>query len=312
MSQRCEIIWDHLSLEAWDELFARIPRSNILQSYPYAQAYCQSHQQRAHWGLIRIDGQDAGLVQIFEVGLLRNMIHAVSLDRGPLWLPEFGTAENILSFYAEFDRLYPRRFGRRRRIIPEVRAEDALLLPMKPEAGIDPYKTIWIDLSGTEEELRAHLDKKWRNALSKAERSPISFVWDQGQHSLDWILQHHSAHREIAGYKAASPRFIRLLARYFGARQDMFIARAFLGEEAIAGVLFFRHGSSATYQIGWNGPEGRQYNAHHLLLWQAMLKLKASGVSSIDLGGINNEADGVRAFKEGLGGEAVTLSGIYH
>ena len=303
------IEWNMLGLPAWEEYFSRIRRSNLLQSYPYAQAACVFHRQRARWGLIKIDGQPAGLVQIFEVGFMG--LHAVILDRGPLWLPGFGEPSHLLAFFVEFDKEFPRRFARRRRIIPEIDAGQALLVPFRPVASVKSYQTIWIDLAKPEDILRAHLDRRWRNHLSKAERSGLRIEWDGKGAAFLWLLKHHDAHRTMNNFRAASPKFIRLMARFFAPRGDMLVGQVFSGDQPIAGVLFFRHGTSATYQVGWSGEEGRKVNAHHLLLWQGALALKASGVQDLDLGGINDIAEGVRTFKEGMGGESVTMSGIY-
>ncbi len=305
----CTIVWNILSLAEWEERFTRIRRSNLLQSYPYAQAACLVNRHRARWGLIRIDGREAGLVQIFETGFAG--LHAVILDRGPLWLPGYGAPEHLMAFFTAFDREFPRRFGRRRRIIPEIDQSKALLVPYREVSRIKPYQTIWLDLTQDEEKLRAGLHKNWRNALSKAARENIRVEWHKNGAGLSWLLQHHHAHRTMKNFQAASPKFIRLLAKFFVPRGDMLLGQAFIGDEAVAGVLFFRHGLAATYQLGWSGDQGRKVNAHQLLLWQGMMCLKGEGVQDIDLGGINDVAEGVRAFKEGMGGETVTLAGLY-
>lgn len=304
-----EISWNELSLAAWEERFAQLRRSNLLQSYPYAQAASVINRQKPRWGLIRVAGQEAGLVQVFEAGFLG--LHAVILDRGPLWFEGFDTPENIMAFFTYFNRQFPRRLGRRRRIIPEVTSKQPLPLTYRPVKSVLPYQTIWLDLRQAPEMLRARLKSNWRNKLNKAERAALRVEWDNPEEGLSWLLQHHQAHRTMKNFQAASPRFIRMLARYFHPRGDMLVGRAFHGREAVAGVLFFRHGRSATYQVGWSGEEGRNVNAHQLLLWQGMLQLQAVGVSELDLGGINDQAEGVRTFKEGLGGETVTLGALY-
>ncbi len=308
----CAIEWNVLSLPEWEARFTRICRSNLLQSYPYAQAACVFNHQKARWGLIKIDGQEAGLVQILETGIFKKAFHAVILDRGPLWLPGYGAPEHIIAFLMAFDQAFPRRFGRKRRIIPELDHAQAMLVPFKAVARVKPYQTIWLDLARDEDVLRAALEKKWRNALSKAERENLRTEWEQNPGvALDWLLLHHEAHRTMKNFRAASPKFIRLLANFFAPRGAVLVGRAFVGNDAVAGVLFFRHGASATYQVGWSGEAGRKVNAHQLLLWQGMTRLKNDGVLNIDLGGINDVAEGVRTFKEGMGGEIVTLSGLY-
>ncbi len=85
-----------------------------------------------------------------------------------------------------------------------------------------------------------------------------------------------------------------------------------LGSDPVGGVMMLRHGRAATYFIGWNGPQGRRVHAHNLLLWQALLALKAQGVECLDLGGIDGiDMPGVARFKLGLGGRLFTLAGTY-
>lgn len=307
----CLIEWNKLSLTEWDSLFQQVRRSTLLQSYPYAQAAGACYRQRARWGLIRIAGVPAGLVQMLEAGLFGPCLHAVMVDRGPLWLPGYGAPEHHVAFWTRFDKDFPRRWGRRRRIIPEIEQPFAMLMPFAAVSHVKPYQTLWLDLSGAETDLRQGLDKKWRNALSKSERSGLRLEWSDSEEALSWLLLHHEVHRAEKKFYAASPRFVRLLARYCRPRGEMLVGRVFCGDDPVAGVLFFRHGQSATYQLGWSGEAGRQYNAHHLLLWQGALTLKERGVRDLDLGGINEEAEGVRLFKQGMGGESVILSGLY-
>jgi len=63
--------------------------------------------------------------------------------------------------------------------------------------------------------------------------------------------------------------------------------------------------------VGWTGDAGRDLRATHRLLWQAVERLKADGVSWFDLGGISDAAPGVARFKSGLGGRETQLVGGY-
>jgi lipid II:glycine glycyltransferase (peptidoglycan interpeptide bridge formation enzyme) len=306
---KCTIEWNNLSPAEWNERFLKVTRSNLLQSYAYARAACVVHHQKARFGLIKIDGQDAGLVQILEAGIFKNIIHAVILDRGPLWFDGYGSADHIDAFFKIFDQMFPKRIGRRRRIIPET---------SRPPAGNyallsdEKYETIWIDLAREANDLRADLDKKWRNSLAKGERSNLTIEWDTKGQYIDWILMHHLVHRAEKNYGGASSKLLRAMAKTFGASGDMMIGRALINGEAVAGILLFCHGNAATYQIGWNGELGREKNAHHVLLWNAILELQKRGLKAFDLGGVNEgDAKHVKKFKIGMGGDLVHLSGHY-
>ncbi len=309
MPMECDIEWNKLTLAEWDERFCKIARSNILQSYDYARAVCTVDRQKARWGLVRIDGVEAGLVQILEAGLLGNLVHAVILDRGPLWFDGFGRRAHIDAFFTAFDKEFPKRLGRKRRIIPETK--DKLGADYIWQEG-SSYETIWIDLNDAADNLRANLDKKWRNSLSKAERSNLTIEWDMKGAHIDWILMHHMVHRAEKNYSGTSGKVLRAMAKTFGNRGNMMIGRALHDGSAVAGILLFCHGNAATYQIGWNGELGREKNAHHMLLWNAILELQKRGYKAFDLGGMNEkDAKYVRKFKKGLGGDLVCLSGHY-
>ena len=74
----------------------------------------------------------------------------------------------------------------------------------------------------------------------------------------------------------------------------------------------FIHGNGATYQVGWTTPYGRAMGANNLLLWEAIKILKDNDIIEFDLGGYNEETEGIRKFKEGLGGHPVALIGSYY
>ena len=311
---KCTINWNTLSTDQWEEKFSRIPRSNILQTYTYARAYCPSQKQKARWGLILIDGKEAGLVQMFEAGILWNAFHAIILDRGPLWFEGFGNAMQVKVFFDELNRQFPQRFGRRRRFLPETE-DGPTAQKMIAGTGLVPandlgYQTIWLDLLQDVDTLRANLKSNWRNKLSKAEKAGIEIVWDGGIDCLPEILTQYAADKELRGYAGPTPSFLREYAPMLATRGDLLTGRALQDAETIAFVLFAAHGRSATYLIGWSSPAGREVAAHHRLLWEGALMLQRKGIKDLDLGGINDDsAEGIKIFKEGLGGKNVRYLG---
>jgi lipid II:glycine glycyltransferase (peptidoglycan interpeptide bridge formation enzyme) len=77
-------------------------------------------------------------------------------------------------------------------------------------------------------------------------------------------------------------------------------------------MLFLRHGTTATYHIGWTSRDGRAASAHNLILWDACARLAARGVRQLDLGIIDTEtAPGLARFKLGTGAQPVRTGGTW-
>jgi lipid II:glycine glycyltransferase (peptidoglycan interpeptide bridge formation enzyme) len=314
MNKNCKIEWNTLNSGAWDQRFNTIRRSSILQCYEYAQALCPINQQSARWGLIKINGAEAGLVQLMEVSLLKQLFHVVMLDRGPLWFDGFGEQDDLNAFFTEYNRIFKPRLGRRRRIMPETSLQIShAALPAKRKFAYPAYQTIWVDLKPDEAALRAKLHGNWRSSLSKAERSGVQLHVDKVGLTLSWLLDNYARDKAERKFQGPKPRTIIALCDTFAPRGNRLLMQARFEGQPIAGILIFIHGKSATYQIGWTDHDkGRKYNAHNFLLWQAMLHLKALGIEDLDLGGVNGEsAKGVKKFKMGMGGELVELCGQY-
>ena len=311
----CAIKWNTQSIDEWENKFSRLPRSNILQSYTYARVICPLQKQKARWGVIEIDGAEAGLVQVLEAGILWNRFHAMVIDRGPLWFEGFGNAMHVKVFFDELNKQFPQRWGRKRRIIPET--EDGMTAQkMIGQTGLKlfakGYQTIWLDLTPSEEELRANLKSNWRNKLNKSEKANLAVEWDASGKHLSWLIGIYAADKAIREYGGPSPEFLRKYAPLLAAKGDLLIGRALKDGEAVAFVLLVTHGRSATYLCGWSSDTGRETVAHHLLLWEALSVLKQKGIKELDLGGVNDEsAEGIKTFKEGLGGKILRTVGHY-
>ena len=314
----CTINWSPVSSEIWETAFKSIRRSTLLQHFPYAQANRAVNQTGARHGMIQIEGESAGLVQISEVGVLRNMVHAVSLDRGPLWFEGYGGQEHVAAFFSAFANEFPKRFGRKMRLLPEVK-DNGPNRSAIARAGfgrrdeMPGYETIWLALDADAETLRARLNGKWRNILSKSERSALSVSEDWTGATSAQFLTTYEADRAEKGYDGPSIKLLAQLLKHMLPRGEAVIFNALHEEETVAAILVLLHGTSATYQVGWTTDMGRKLGAHHQLLWRALLSLKAKGILDLDLGGINDEgARGVKKFKQGLGGKEVTLVGFFH
>lgn len=122
-----------------------------------------------------------------------------------------------------------------------------------------------------------------------------------------WLLVREAKQAKQRRYRRLPAAFTESWVRAGGRR----CARLFTAEhdgECVAAMLFLLHGRSATYHIGWSGPQGRALGAHNLLLWKAQLWMAERGIRSLDLDLIDTETTpGLARFKLGSGARIVTL-----
>jgi hypothetical protein len=308
------IRWDEGRISEWYAALAAVPRSTLTQSFGYAHAMMTVERWKPRLGLVERGGATVGMVMVLQKRLLR-LVRVTRIHRAPLLVPESDDLRTRAAVYRLLRIEYPSGPTRWTSIIPELTAgpESETLLRWagwrrQPGPG---YRTIWLDLEPDETSLRKTLDQKWRNALSKAERSGLTVELDRGGETLPWLLDRYNTDRAERQYRGASAKLLTRLRTALHKDGDVLVMRALDGGEPVAGMLFLGHGRAATYQVGWSGPRGRETNAHHLLLWRAMLELKSRGRTRLDLGGLTPKAEGVNRFKRGLGGEEVELAGVW-
>lgn len=307
----------------WNAHFARIARSTLPQCFGYAQAMGRTHGFVPRLGLIRRDGEPIGLVQILERRLLR-LFRQRQMHRGPLWFdgvpPDAATCEEIFRLLR---RACPDNPLSRASLLPELPADpetEALLGRCGFRRFGPGYRTVWLDLGRSEEELRAAMARDWRQRLKAAEKAGLVVDLDWEAKNLPWLMkQEHEQALTKQFRPMTGPLAVRIrnaLVKGNGDAGGVLMAAALESRakdaKPVASGLFYVHGRSATYQIGWANDAGRKSGAMRLVLWRAALALKARGVGWLDLGGINPEsAAGVTEFKLGTGGQATETVGLY-
>ena len=136
----------------------------------------------------------------------------------------------------------------------------------------------------------------------------VEFKNDKSDSSFYWLLDNYEQMMKDKSYKGPS---VDLYKGYYEINNNNhFVFQAWLDSEAVAGILILRHGTSCTYQIGWNNPNGRKVYANNLLLWNAVLEMKKRGCLWFDVGGIDKDnTPGIANFKYGLKGQEYKMVG---
>jgi hypothetical protein len=190
-----------------------------------------------------------------------------------------------------------------------------LLSPAAPVPGLrdlvatDLFHTgtVIFDLSPEESEIRGRLHGYWRNHLSKAERAGTDVV-DGTRSQLLQMLE------ELAQRKGFTipydARFIEALQTAFGAGFTIRVARH--SGRDVAVLLDLRAGNTATSLLGAATPEGRHVRASYLLTWDALIRHRAAGARTYDMGNIGRDrSSGPSAFKMRSGGDLVEFPGTF-
>jgi len=307
-------------MEEWNRLLALVPRVPLTQTFEYGVAIARTERFLPRLGIISADNRPIGIVQVLERHPL-GVLHFARIHRGPLWLGSEPSLNLQRLVFIALRNEYPRGLTRWTTLLPELPAGDenaAMIVASGFRRTGTGYQTIWLDLSRPLEELRARLSNSWRNHLSLAERGPLVVDISTEGLELPWLANLTTLDQKGRHYRGPSGPLVIRLRNVFHRQGGVLLLRAMappgsFGEpEPVAGILVLRHQLTATWLIGWSGPTGRRFQAHTLLLWQTIVRLKALGTRWFDLGGINpTHAPGVTCFKRGLGGEEVDLVGSF-
>lgn len=298
----------------WATAMAMVEYETLEQSWAYGEAAAAGGLGLTRWRLLH-DGQVIGLAQLFA----RNFgpLRLLRLVRGPLFIPGLDPARRNAALAAIAAACPKGPIWRRQFLwwLPELPGgseSEALMEQLGLAQMVTGWSSVRVDLAPPPGQMRARLDGKWRNALKASEKAPIhiSAEWDDGAFAT--LMQAHDAQRVRKRFFGPDSRFYRAVAAAAGEGDEALLLTARIAGRLAAGMLILRHGRGATYAAGWSGEAGRLVRAHHRLLWQALLHLKAQGVTHFDLGGANTEEGaGVARFKLGLNGQIFTLAGSF-
>lgn len=307
-----KVSWDALPAAEWVQFHAQ-QQGALQQAWAYGDALTALGvvMRRAMvWG---DDGRLLAVAQ-FMCKRVLGYISLASCTRGPVWHPQVSPVQRAAIY-----KLL-------RQSIPLPRLKVVLFSPDRSGDQVDRaetrgmsrvmtgYATVLLDLKTPLASLKAQLEGKWRNRLTKAlANEKIRVHVQPSLKRCEWLLGKELDQREAKKFHGLPTDFVQAyIAAAAEPRQAFVVAYAELGKNTIAGMLFLIHGRVASYHMGWADDEGRQLNAHNALLWQAMAYLQDMGIEVLDLGGVNtHDLPGISRFKLGTGGRAVTLAGTY-
>ena len=305
----------------WSALTGSFPAHNYESSVVYAQAMAARSKSVARFMTVHSGRELIGgaAVRIRKIPFLGRGVAYISggpfVSCNEAGLLEFGRLAAVAS--AIRHRLVERERNvllLRAAAIREERIEhfDSSFASMGflKSSHVRSYRTIMIDLTIEDKQLRAGLHSKWRNCLNLAGRSGLSVESGSSRELAGRFLPIFHAMQDSKEFsvKMTPEFFFNLDMQNTGA--VIFIARK--DGRDVGGHVLSLLGNTAVYLFGATNEAGRDAKSGYQLQWSAMMLAKQRGFAWYDLGGIDRQSNpGGFQFKNRMGGTVFQSPGPY-
>ena len=171
-----------------------------------------------------------------------------------------------------------------------------------------PTRTLHLDLTKTKDELTRELKKDARRAIRKNNLVSINNL------RLKDIEKFRKAWDEAVSKKRYVPPLLHLeaLKKTF-ANKALFL----MANDSSAGAIFLIGDKIAYYWQAFSSKEGIKSLAQYKIIWEGILKSKATGAKILDFEGIYDERfpnkswRGFSHFKKSFGGQEIEYPGVF-
>ena len=292
-----DVLWNETSEDQWQTQMATAG-APFQQSWTYGEV-ASALGALVHRFEFRMGGETIALAQGIERWFLRPV---VLFSMGPVWIGDVSEDEQ-----AEIIRhLQGKLTGFLVATPPDARSRTAFERARLKDI-MTPSTLAYLTLGPA---LREHMHVKWRNRLTRAEGNGVTIRPSQSLARREWLLDADRRQQKNRRYRALPAAFTRTWAD--SDPKSVTLLTAQTKAEPIAAMMFLRHGSTASYHIGWTGPEGRAASAHNLILAHAAERFAIQGVTRMNLGLLDTEtAPGLARFKLGSGAQPVQTGGTW-
>ena len=331
---------EKVSPQEWDRFVETQPAGHVLQTAAWGTFKAGFGWQAERLALREGDRRSAGRIIAGAQVLFRRLPlgwTVAYVPKGPL--VDFADVETCRHLFSALHRLCRARRAIMLKIEPE-REEDAPLAgplagPLAAQLAahgfrrgqqtIQPRRTIWVDLTATEDEILGQMKSKTRYNIRLAGRKEVE-VHAGGSQDLAAFVQ-------LMTVTGARNEFGIHHAGYYQRAYDLFVprdmARLFMATyqgQTLAGIMVFAFGNKAWYMYGASGNEHREKMPTYALQWAAIRWAKSRGCEIYDLWGVPDEDQetleaqfmerreglwGVYRFKRGFGGRLVRYAGAF-
>lgn len=307
---KLDIIRNFSDKMSWQSLMKNATNPvSMLQDWNYGQAKHLTEGWVIDRYLYSYEGKPVAIVQVLVKNIFGGIFKVYRVNRGPVF---FTRNEKLIEAVIASITILG-NFRKRSVLLASFNLERTPRNIAQHERygfiikSTIPYSSSYLDLSLSEQTLRSSLAGKWRNMLVYAEKRNINVSVASDTESVEWMCQVYEKNMVEKQFQGIQPA---LLKAYIDTENNnIWIYKAILDGQEIGAICIAGHGNTCTYLIGWTNEVGRNNKANYLLLWRAIVDLKAKGYLFFDSGGIDVfSTAGIANFKLGLNGELYTLT----
>lgn len=284
-----------------------------LEQSPHWDRYDEAVPGRQPYGryVWQVDGEDRAFISLtaFE----GRGFHYLWAKEGPVWVeaPSPREEEQFLSDLARaltVDRRYA--FVRLHAHHPSDALHDLL-------QSVPVDRTVILDLSRDEDEILAGMKKRGRRDVRKSLRSEHLEAAEETDRAADVFDELYALLQETGdrdGFGIAPKSAYTTMLESLGAEHARLFTVRSEGEVYCWGIVTV-NGPLATYYYAASSAAGRKAGAPDLLVWHMVRELRACGVTTFDLMGIDSDRApqlaGVRGFKTKFSEEITDVAGAW-
>jgi len=283
----------------WDELLATHPDRSFFHTGSWARVLSESYRYRPHY-LVAGNGTLDGIVPFMEIRSFLTGRRGVSLpftDYSASIIGGEPDVKDALHMIIQHGKESGWRYI-------EVRN------PVSFPDSIPVFSSYFghvLDLTGTEESVKANLRDSTKRNIKKAVKEGVTVEGFTTLESIQEFYRLNCLTRKEHGLPPQPVLFFQKIYEHVISRGFGFVALASYKGKNIAGAVCFHYGGKAVYKYGASNREYHQLRANNLAMWEAIRLCIRQGCRSFCFGRTEPENQGLRQFKSGWGAREHTI-----
>lgn len=325
-SSKYTIRIDSIGKNEWNDLITRFLDASIYQSWA-SDGVSQDKGRLSHI-LAYENDTVVGCCQIKLKQLSMLGFGIAEIKWGPLCTRKGNILDrDVLSYLIRFIkaeyavkrgymlRIWPHVIGEHKQFLKDILDTEGFLLNTSER----PYRTFFVDLTQSLDNIRKNFSQKWRNCLNKSEKNDLKITAGTTDDLFKVFID---LGKEMVARKNLTQKHIntfeefRRMQRGLPDSLKMQIMICEASDKPISATVISTIGDTGIYLLGASGEKALTLNASYLLQWQMIKWMKDMGIKKYDLGAFNPQLNpGVYHFKAGLAGKMAweeTFLGEYY